>query len=147
MIIPRLAFTNPALAGILIASVASRMAILAAIIIGTALLSTQARAQHVHPDETISDKRVSEFYDSWKRPPARLVSCCHRKDCYSAKIRRGPGGLQYLHKWSGTWAAIPPSVIESNQPDPRESPDTDNHVCASEMFPEIVYCAVLSSGQ
>jgi len=111
-----------------------------------ALVKMALAQEHHHPDETISDKRVSEFYDSWKRPPARLVSCCHRKDCYSAQIRRGPGGLQYLHKWSGTWAALPSSIIESNQPDPRESPDTDNHVCASEMFPEIVYCAVLGGG-
>jgi hypothetical protein len=106
-----------------------------------------AIAQHVHPDETISDQRVSRFYDEWKRPPERLVSCCHRKDCYSAQIRRSPnGGLQYLHKWSGKWANIPASAIESNQVDPHDSPDTENHVCANESHPEMVYCAVFGSG-
>jgi hypothetical protein len=105
-----------------------------------------AVAQHVHPDETITDERVAKFYDTWKRPPERLVSCCNREDCYDAQIRRGPNGLEYLHKWSGTWAALPESVIESNQPDPHDSPNTTNHVCANKHDPRYVYCAVLGAG-
>ena len=114
-----------------------------ALLISVALLIGKAKAQHVHQDETIADARVSRFYDQWKRPPERVVSCCNRKDCYAAQIRRGPNGLEYLHKWSGRWVLIPPNVIESNQPDPEDSPDTTSHVCANEHHPDIVYCAVL----
>ena len=111
------------------------------------MLISTALSQHVHPDETITDPRVAKFYDVWKRPPGRMVSCCSSKDCYAAQIRRNPnGGLEYLHKWTGTWAAIPPDVIESNQPDPHDSPNTENHVCASEHYPANVYCAVLGAG-
>jgi hypothetical protein len=109
-------------------------------------LLVSAKAQHVHPDETITDSKVAKFYDTWRRPPERLVSCCNREDCYDAQIRRGPNGLEYLHKWSGTWAALPESVIESNQPDPHDSPNTTNHVCANKHYPLHVYCAVLGAG-
>ncbi len=100
---------------------------------------------HKHPDGMVEDK-VGKFYDTWTVPPRRIVSCCSRKDCYAAQVRRGAGGLEYLHKWSGTWAALPSSVIEHNQVDPRESPNGENHVCASEHYPENVFCAVLGSG-
>lgn len=114
---------------------------------GLVLIAVPALAQHVHPDETITDPRVAKFYDEWKRPPQRMVSCCSSKDCYAAQIRRNPnGGLEYLHKWSGKWAAIPPSALEHNQPDAHDSPNTENHVCANENYPEIVYCAVLGGG-
>lgn len=116
------------------------------VLISLFMLISPAMAQHVHPHETITDERIAKFYESWTRPPQRTTSCCNLKDCFSAQIRKGPNGLQYLHKWSGTWAALPASVIEHNQTDPRESPNSENHVCASEMYPEIVYCAVLGSG-
>jgi hypothetical protein len=106
-----------------------------------------AHSQHVHPDETITDPKVSRFYETWTVAPRRIVSCCSQKDCYSAQIRRAPGGgLEYLHKWTGTWAALPPSVIEQNQADPHESPNSENHVCANVYHPEHVYCATLGSG-
>jgi hypothetical protein len=114
--------------------------------IASYVIASPAHAQHVHPDETITDPHVAKFYETWTRPPQRTVSCCNMKDCYSAKIRRGPNGLEYLHKWSGKWAPLPASIIESNHADPRESPNTENHVCANEMFPDVVYCAVLASG-
>lgn len=123
-----------------------RLAILAAVVVGIAILASPAGAQHVHPDGVIDDK-VGKFYETWTTAPRRIVSCCSKKDCYSAQIRRRPGGgLEYLHKWTGTWAALPPSVIEQNQVDPRESPNSENHVCASENHPDIVYCAVLGGG-
>jgi hypothetical protein len=123
-----------------------RLFVAAVVIGGIALVASTASAQHVHPDETITDPRVSSFYDSWKRPPGRVISCCHSKDCFAAQIRRGPNGLEYLHKWSGSWAALPSKILEHNQPDPIDSPNTENHVCANEMFPDIVYCAVLGGG-
>lgn len=114
--------------------------------IASYVIASPARAQHVHPDETITDPHVAKFYETWTRPPQRTVSCCNMKDCYAARIRRGPNGLEYLHKWSGKWAPLPASIIESNHADPRESPNTENHVCANEMFPDVVYCAVLGNG-
>lgn len=117
------------------------------LVVGAVCLGISAAiAQHVHPDETITDPKVAKFYETWTRPPQRSVSCCNMKDCYAAQIRRGPNGLEYLHKWSGSWAKLPSHLIEHNQADPRESPNTENHVCASELYPDIVYCAVLSAG-
>ena len=124
-----------------------RLGILAALILGIAFLGSPAKSQHVHPDETISDPRVAKFYEGWHRPPRRVVSCCNMQDCYSAQIRRSKtGGLEYLHKWSGTWAAIPPEVLEENQKDALDSPSTENHVCANPVYPELVYCAVRAGG-
>lgn len=123
-----------------------RLLILAGLVMGLAFVASTARAQHVHPDEIITDERVAKFYDTWMTAPRRIISCCSRKDCYAAQVRRGPNGLEYLHKWSGTWAALPSGVLEHNQVDPRESPNSENHVCANENFPDVVYCAVLGSG-
>lgn len=115
-------------------------------LVGCLLGTTRAKAQHVHPDEVITDERVARFYQNWKVAPRRIVSCCSSKDCYAAQIRRGPNGLQYFHKWSATWANIPPAVLEENQSDPHDSPNTENHVCANPYNPDLVYCAVRSSG-
>jgi hypothetical protein len=134
------------LTGLAVAIAGIALAVWIFLNIASYVFVSPAHAQHVHPDETITDPRVSRFYDSWKRPPGRVISCCHSKDCYAAQIRRGQNGLEYLHKWSGSWAALPSKIIEHNQPDPVDSPNTENHVCANEMFPDIVYCAVLGSG-
>ena len=124
-----------------------RIAIIAAVALAAAFFAFPARSQHVHPDETISDPRVAKFYEEWKRPPARVISCCNSTDCYSAPIRPGlKGGIEYFHKWSRTWASIPASVLEHNQPDALDSPNHAAHVCASPYAPDLVYCAVLGSG-
>ena len=123
-----------------------RIAIIAGIVLAAAVFAFPAKSQHVHPDETITPG-VAKFYEAWHRPPRRIVSCCNMQDCYSAQIRRSKsGGFEYLHKWSGTWAAIPPGVMEENQTDPIDSPNTENHVCANPYYPEIVYCAVRGGG-
>ena len=112
------------------------------------ILTGSAFAQHVHPDETITDQRVGKFYETWMKPGARNVSCCSSKDCYAAPIRKSTtgGGLEYFHKWSQKWAHLPASVLEHNQPDPHDSPNNENHVCAAEWNAAVVYCAVLGSG-
>ena len=111
------------------------------------ILTSSAFAQHVHPDEIITDKQVAEFYEKWKRPPSRIVSCCSSQDCYAAPIRKGAnGGLEYFHKWTQRWASIPPAVLEHNQPDPHDSPNHEAHVCAAPYSPDLVFCAVLGSG-
>lgn len=106
-----------------------------------------ASAQHVHPDETITDPKVAEFYDSWMIAPQRTSSCCSRKDCYAAQVRKRGGHWEYLHKWSHTWMPLPDEKIEQNLTSvtPRETPDGQSHVCASEST-GYVYCAVLGSG-
>ena len=43
-----------------------RLAIIAGVVVGVAFVATAAIAQHVHPDETITDPRVAKFYDEWK---------------------------------------------------------------------------------
>ena len=129
--------------GVCVAAVVAALSVLICIVW---LMISPSQAQHVHQHETITDPKVAQFYSEWKRPPPRLVSCCNFNDCFAAQIRRGNGGLQYLHKWSGTWAALPSSLIEHNQPDPRESPNAENHVCASPLYPDVVYCAVLADG-
>lgn len=125
--------------------VAAIVAFFVALIWIIGLFVGSAQAQHHHPDETITDPKVAKFYETWTRPPNRQISCCNKKDCYAAQVRKGPNGLEYLHKWSGSWAKLPSHLIEHNQADPRESPNTENHVCANEMFPDIVYCAVLGT--
>ena len=110
------------------------------------LLASPSFAQHVHPDEIITDPRVVRFYETWNQPNERKVSCCDKRDCYVAEVRRRHGVWEYLHKWTGTWYRIPDFVIESNTKEPRESPDGQNHVCASPYDGNVVYCAVLSSG-
>ena len=130
----------------LVVLIGSVVAFVLAMIVLIALLVHSAMAQHVHPDETITDPHVAKFYDEWRRPPERIISCCNREDCYGAKIRRTPNGLEYFHKWTGTWAGLPASVVEANQKDPQDSPNTENHVCANKYDPRTVYCATLGAG-
>jgi len=124
-----------------------RLFIAAVVIVGIAFFATIAKAQHVHPDETITDPKVAKFYEQWKRPPSRVISCCSSRDCYAAPIRPGPNGkIEYFHKWTQTWAVIPQSVLEHNQPDAMDSPNHEAHICAAPYAPDLVFCAVLGGG-
>lgn len=102
--------------------------------------------EHVHPDGVVQDPRVATFYDTWRDPKNRKLSCCSRHDCYSAQIRFHDGQREYLHKWTGQWFPLPNTILEAYSPDPRESPDGGNHVCASPNNGNLVYCAVLGEG-
>ena len=116
-------------------------------LLALALFVSPAFAQeHIHPDEIITDSRVAHFYETWRQPNQRRMSCCAKRDCYAAQVRRQSGAWEYLHKWSGRWYRIPDHVIESNAIEPRDSPDGQNHVCASPYDGQTVYCAVLSNG-
>jgi hypothetical protein len=115
--------------------------------------------EHVHVGD------VGQFYATWMRPsnvcsdevqgryvPAycghRKSSCCSNQDCHNTQVKKIDGRWQFWDYWSFAtsprWRDVPDNIMEHNQPDPRESPDGQNHVCAS---PGNVFCAVFGSGQ
>jgi hypothetical protein len=119
---------------------------------------------HAYGEEPHSHEGdVGQFYMTWMRPENaclspnvqegshcghRKSSCCNKQDCHGTQVKKIDGRWQFWDYWSWTeaprWRDVPDSVLEHNQPDPRESPDGQNHVCAS---PGHVFCAVFGSGQ
>lgn len=107
---------------------------------------------HAPSEMDLHDK----FYANWLRPTMRLpsgernYSCCGKGDCYPTQFKTGKNGHTYFMRKTigpdgerhetGEWVMVPDSLIEANQPDPRESPDGQSHVCESGMN---VFCAVL----
>jgi hypothetical protein len=105
-----------------------------------------AYAQDVHHHAGMSPD-VDQFYSTWRVPnlgSERVSSCCNRSDCAPAEIKVREG------KWYGRrsvdvdWHFIPEALLESNQGDPRESPDSGSHIC---VMSGRVICAVFGSGQ
>lgn len=101
------------------------------------LVVTVARGHDGHAAPTPEEVRVYEFYAKWMRPKGpyagiahRKASCCNRTDCFPVTEMKVEGG-QYVVRLEGDykWYLVPPSVVESNQEDPRESPDARSHVC------------------
>lgn len=116
-----------------------------ALVILLALTSAALADDHQHPpqDADLHDA----FYSTWRVPNGgayRGSSCCNKKDCYPAQIKSQAGQVFFLHRETRQWKIIPQGIIEANQPDPRESPDGQSHVCASPTG--AVYCAVLGGG-
>jgi hypothetical protein len=78
------------------------------------------------------------FYQTWMRPKGdftilghRQQSCCNRSDCSPViELQTRNGEL-----WARVelrpeyWYRVPRPIIESNQIDPRESPDHRAHAC------------------
>lgn len=87
---------------------------------------------------------VFHFYATWMRPPARSMSCCGDHDCQAVRVKQENGKWFFRDPQQQLWREIPIDRVESNTPDPRESPDGQSHVCFNAMF---VMCAVLGSGQ
>jgi hypothetical protein len=93
---------------------------------------------------------AGDFYAGWKRPDARFpngdrsMSCCNKIDCYQPLIRGVSGHWEYMSRATGRWKNIPEVLLESNQADPRESPDGLPHVC--ENSTGYLLCAVLGGG-
>lgn len=82
---------------------------------------------------------AGEFYAKWMRPQGpysnaighRKQSCCNRTDC-SAVIETQMRNGQMFARFElapATWYQVYPDIIESNQTDPRESPDHRAHGC------------------
>lgn len=107
--------------------------------------ATAQNHKHGHEDG------LPDFYAKWLIPNPhgyRSSSCCNERDCYPAPIRlnRELGRYEFLRREDKRWFPIPPSILEQNQPDPRESPDGASHVCAQPPgINDRVYCAVLGS--
>jgi hypothetical protein len=124
-------------------------------IIGYVLLR-QAKGEeeiHHHPGMT---ELVDKFYSSWMMPipfsnlNRRTKSCCNKVDCAPREIKF-ENGRWFVHWFNpqlkhDVWLPIPENLIEANQPDPRESPDGQSHVCINPNNGEIL-CAVVGSGQ
>ncbi len=109
-----------------------RFAVLVLLIL---LYSTSALAEEPHDHSKMGD--VGRFYETWKRPKGnftgithRFQSCCNRSDCFPVAETKMEGG-RYIVRPEGAskWFRVDPSIIESNQSDPRESPDGRSHVC------------------
>ena len=108
------------------------------------LLLAPALGQDIreHPPEHM--ELHERFYSTWMIPPGRTTSCCNRRDCYPATVKR-VGGIWFVQiRETGQWVVIPVSRIEQNQADPRESPDYRPHVCASATG--MVHCFTFGEG-
>jgi len=109
-----------------------------------------ARAEEIH-DHTKMGK-AGQFYEKWMRPTGpysgikhRSVSCCNRTDCSPViEMQRRSGQLYARFELQpNQWYPVPESVIESNQEDPRESPDDRAHGC---IIGGQVACLVFGAG-
>jgi len=90
---------------------------------------------------------AGEFYAKWNMPNSgrpRTNSCCSMHDCYATAIKNVGGTWFGRHRETGKWVVIPDSKLEELQPDERESPDGQSHMCASATGN--VYCAVRGAG-
>ncbi len=90
-----------------------------------------------------------KFYSTWYAPNnghERTASCCNKIDCEPRKVKRENGEWWVWWRLENKWIPIPDKIIESNQLDPRESPDGQSHVCINPNS-GIVLCAVLGSGE
>jgi hypothetical protein len=90
-----------------------------------------------------------QFYSTWKIPEngkERKRSCCNKVDCEPRKVKKENGVWYVWFRIQNRWLPIPENLIESNQSDPRESPDGQSHVCINPNS-GMVLCAVLGSGQ
>lgn len=106
-----------------------------------------ARAQHDHAELGVA----GDFYEKWNQPlprwpdGSRQASCCSQRDCYATReIRGGDGRWEYMSRVTRKWMAIPERLLESNQPDPRESPDGLTHICENNSGQ--LLCVTLGSG-
>lgn len=90
---------------------------------------------------------AGEFYAKWQMPNSgnpRHQSCCNKLDCYATAIKNVGGTWFGRVRETGNWVVIPDSKLEELQPDERESPDGQSHMCASPTGN--VYCAVRGTG-
>jgi hypothetical protein len=106
------------------------------------IIRVQDHAGHPPQDMDLHNK----FYSTWYVPNLgrpRVSSCCNQMDCAPAETKRVNGHWYGRRALDSDWLLIPDAVIESNQDDPRESPDGESHICA---YGGRVLCAVLGAG-
>lgn len=126
-----------------------------ALIIGLFWSEPAPAQEHFHPPAHADLHH--QFYQTWLRPDMRQLnkqrwySCCDNMDCAPARFKHEKGQLlgQKMGVADNTWYVIPEQLLESNQEDPRESPDGRGHLCARlnafNGHPQ-VFCAVLGAG-
>jgi len=127
--------------------------IASAIIILVAVLGSAARGHDSHLALSIEDQKVYEFYNTWMRPAGRsgmghrVSSCCNLTDCFPVVEIRMVSGRYAVRVQTPNGVSreytVDPQIIESNQPDPRESPDGKSHAC---IAGGMVICFVEGSG-
>lgn len=115
-------------------------------LVALTVLLWPARAQHTTAEHELHQK----FYSNWMRPGGegrqhRYTSCCSQRDCSPATIVMKDGRYYVRnHKMAPNQdVLIPERLLESNQPDPRESPDGQSHACLDHTGQ--VLCVVLGS--
>jgi len=126
---------------------------LLALALGFALNTTRlivAAGAEEQPGHT-HEGEVGKFYQTWKQPTdrnengERTKGCCGENDCHPvAQLRRNGEDWFFYDTTYRVWILIPPDKIEDNQPDPRDSPDGNWHVCNQRSM---VFCAVRGSLQ
>jgi len=104
------------------------------------LITFPAIAQHPPQHQQLHN----EFYNKWMRPQGhyqgmqhRKSSCCNLSDCFPVLETKMVNGKYFVRpdqpyfndKSQIPWYPVPNEIIESNQPDPRETPDGRSHVC------------------
>lgn len=117
------------------------LAVLAALVF---LLVPATAQEHPAQDMQLHNK----FYSSWFIPNAgapRVYSCCNQQDCAPAETKRENGHWYGKRRTDANWIQIPDALIESNQGDPRESPDGQSHLCVNAGNGRVL-CAVLGGG-
>ena len=111
-------------------------------LVALSLLAATAAQAHDHDASTPPEQaKVYEFYQKWNRPKGnfagvehRGTSCCNRSDCFpvvEVRLDRGVMWIrvQYPNGEISVEYRVDPAIIESNQEDPRESPDARSHAC------------------
>jgi len=110
------------------------------------LWGSAAAAQDIH-HHVGSSAVVDQFYSQWLAPNRglpRVSSCCNKMDCSAAHVEFKNGHWYGRRSFDTNLIPIPDGLIESNQGDPRKSPDGASHICISTSG--TVLCAVLGGG-
>jgi len=114
-----------------------------------AIWTTRAAEEHFHPPQDA--ELHTKFYAGWLMPNGgaqRVLSCCNIHDCYPTAFKNVGGTWFARRREDGAWMPVPEGKLENMQPDPRESPDGQGHVCAAPPTQPghfAVYCAVLGA--
>lgn len=99
---------------------------------------TGGLAQHRHPPEHADLHH--KFYQHWKMPDNRNLSCCNDQDCAPVLAAEKRGGVWWAQRASDLmWLRVPPEKIERE----RDSPDAAAHMCS---MGDRVYCFIASGG-
>lgn len=125
-----------------------------AFVIDVSLWAPSAQAHESHLALSVEDQKVYEFYSRWMRPKGnfsgiwhRNSSCCNQTDCFPVAEIKTNGGRYSIRVQTPRGLSqeyrVDPAIIESNQHDPRESPDGKSHAC---IIGGMVACFVEGSG-